>query len=280
MFSSGLLGDQLPTCELVTLHKAEPFPDPGGGDSPPPGYLRALDLQFSPSVWRSKDTLNLKLSFGPLRQNLEYHSVFAIRDTDIDDKQLLQPYGGLPGLDTYIDHTYQQVIGKLAIQPLLDGYSRRLNKLRDTVTTGIRRSSRRRPFHTLQALVDNAAYDVDIAAVTTDLITFTKEPSRFSHKLARFEPCHDWLPQDSLAASFRSAVNRHAMTLNQTDRSLRDHLTQFGSLIAATENIRTQNRILLLTVIVAAVALVTVLATDLGSALVGWLQDIWRRLEP
>ena len=48
VFSSGLLGDQLPTCELVTLHKADPFPEPGGEESPPPpGYLRVLDLKFS-----------------------------------------------------------------------------------------------------------------------------------------------------------------------------------------------------------------------------------------
>ena len=30
VFSSGLLGDQLPTCELLTLHKTEPFSRPRG----------------------------------------------------------------------------------------------------------------------------------------------------------------------------------------------------------------------------------------------------------
>ena len=278
VFSSGLLGDQLPTCELVTLHKAEPFPDRERGESRPSEYLRVLDLQFSPSVWRAVDTSSLKLSFGLRGQNLEYHSIFAIRDTDIDGDQLLQSYGGLSGLATYVDHTYQEEIGKLAIQPLLDGYSRRLNKLRDAVTTGIRRPSRRRPFHALQALVDNVAYDIDVAAVTSDLIASTEEPSKFCRGLARFQPCHDWLSQTSLEEGFRLAVNRHATRLKETDRSLRDHLTQFGSLIAATEDIRTQNRIVWLTVLVAATALATLLTTDPDSALVGWLQDIWRHL--
>ena len=264
VFSSGLLGDELPTCELVTLHKAEPFPDRRGGESPPPRYLRTLDLQFSPSVWRSGDTPSLKLAVGSLGQNLEYHSVFAIRDMDIDDRQLLQPY--------------EEVIGKLAIEPLLDGYSRSLNRLRDTVTTEIRRPSRRRPFHTLQALVDNVAYDVDIAAVATDLIASTEEPSSFYRDLAGFEPCHEWVSRGSLAEVFRSVVNGHATRLKQAAQSLRDHLTQFGSLVAATEDVRTQNRILWLTVIVAALAAVTFFSSDAGSALVCWLQDIWRHL--
>ena len=285
VFSSGLLGDQVPTCELVTLQKAEPFPDPTGGDSTPPEYLRVLGLRFSPSVWRSADTPSLKLSFGAREQDLEYHSVFAIRDTDISHERLLEPYGGLPGLDTYVDSTFQEVIGKLAIEPLLDGYSRSLNRLRDTVTTEIRRSSRQSPSDTLRALVDNVAYDVDIAAVTADLVASAEESPGSFHDLARFEPCHEWQSQHSLADSFRSAVKRHATRLRQTDRSLRDHLTQFGSLIAATEDIRTQNRIFGLTVVVAVLtfwvaimALATFLETQLGSALIGWLQDTWRRI--
>ena len=205
----------------------------------------------------------------------------------MDGNQLLQPYGGLPGLATYVDSTYQEMIGKLAIPTLLDGYARRLYQLRDTVTTEIRRPAGRRPLHTLQALVDNVAYDVDIAAVTSDLIESTEESPRFFRDLARFKPCYDWQSQDSPAEHFRHTVNRYAIRLKQTDRSLRDHLTQFGSLIAATEDVRTQNRILWLTVVVtvltflvAIVALATFLATDLGAVLVDWLQDTWRRSDP
>ena len=287
VFSSGLLGDQLPTCQLVTLHKAEPFPDREKSGYAPSRYLRVLDLEFSPSVWRSKDTPSLKFSLELMGQNPEYHSVFVVRGTDIENAKQLEAFSGLPGLATYVDVTYQEMIGKVAIRPLLDGYSRRLNELRDTVAAKIRRPSLRRPSHTLQVLVDNVAYDVDTAAVTTDLIASTEESSRFFQDLSRFEPCYEWVSRDSLAEVFRPAVTRHATGLKQTDRSLRDHLTQFGSLIAATEDVRTQNRILWLTVVVtvltflvAIVALATFLATDLGAVLVDWLQDTWRRSDP
>ena len=278
VFSSGLLGDQLPTCELVTLHKAEPFPNREGEEYTPSGYLRVLDLEFSPSVCRSKDTPSLKFALNRLRQDPEYHSVFVVRDTEIEGTELLEAYGGLPGLATYVDGTYREMIGKVAIRPLLDGYSRRLNELRDAVTATIRRPSRRRPSHTLQVLVDNVAYDVDIATVATDLIASTEESSWFFRDLSRFEPCHEWESRSSLAEIFRPAVNRHATRLKQTTQSLRDHLTQFGSMIAATEDVRTQNRILWLTVIVAALTVVTFFSSDADSALMGWLQDVWRHL--
>ena len=278
VFSSGLLGGQLPTCEFVTLHKAEAFPDQERGEYTPSGYLRVLDLEFSHSVWRSKDTPSLKFSLELLGQDPEYHSVFVVRDTEIEGTELLEAYGGLPGLATYVDGTYREMIGKVAIRPLLDGYSRRLNELRDAVTTTIRRPSSRRPSHTLQVLVDNVAYDVDIATVATDLITSTEESSWFYRDLERFEPCNEWESRGSLAEVFLPAVNSHATMLKQAAQSLRDHLTQFGALIAATEDVRTQNRILWLTVIVAALAVVTFFSSDAESALVGWLQDVWRHL--
>ena len=275
-FSSGILGDELPTCELVTLHKAEPFPDPEGQEYTPARYLRVLDLQSSPYAWKSKNTPGLKFSIELLGKNSEYHSVFAVRGTEIESARQLEAYGGLPGLATHIDVTYRAMIGELAIRHLLEGYSKRLNELRDAVTARIRRPSRRRPLHTLQVLVDNVAFDVDIAAVATDLIASTEEPSRFYRDLARFEPCYPRAFRGPLTETFPSVVNRHATRLKQAVQSLRDHLTQVGSLIAATEDVRTQNRILWLTVFVAAVAVIAIISSDAGSVLVGWLQDIWR----
>lgn len=278
VFSSGLLGDQLPTFELVTLKKAEPFPDPEGEEYTSTGYLRVLGLQFSASVWKSKDTPNLKFSLDILGQNLEYHSVFAARTTEIDD--------GFSTLDTLIDTTYREMIGRVAIRALLDGYSRRLNELRDTVTARILRQSRLNPAQTLEVLVSNVAYDVDIPAVATDLIVSTEESSGFFRDLSRFEPCYNWVSRrDSLAGHFCPVVNRHAMRLKQTAQSLRDHLTQFGSLIAATENVRTQVQIVhltrilaVLTIILAVMAALTFSSSYTDLELGVWFQDTWRHL--
>ena len=271
VFSSGLLGGRLPTCELVTFRNAEPFPDPEVSDASRPGYLRVLDLKFSPSVWRSTDLSGLKFSFGRLGHELAYNSTFVVRDTDIGRAGLSEPVA-------HVDSDYHGMVAKLAVEPLLEGYSKGLNELRDSVTTGIRERSRRRPFQTLQSIVDNPAYDVDIAAVTTDLKSHTGEPYWFWKDLAAFSPNYTWGNQNPLDETFGFAVNRHATRVNQTDLSLRDHLTQYGSLIAATENIRTQKQIICLTFFVGAVAVATFLATDLASESSDLLLNIWRRL--
>ena len=271
VFSSGLLGGRLPTCELITLRNVEPFPDLEVGDASRFGYLRVLDLKFSPSVWRSTNLEGLKFSFGHLEHELAYNSTFAVRDADIDEAGLSEPVARM-------DSEHHGMVAKLAVEPLLEGYGKGLNELRDSLTTGIRKRSRRHPFQTLQTLVENPAYDVDIAAVTTDLTEYTGESNRFWKDLAPFTPGYKWSNQNRLDESFGLAVNRHAVRVNQTDLSLRDRLTQYGSLIAATENIRTQKQIICLTFFVASVAVATFLATDLASASMDELLKIWRSL--
>ena len=63
LFSSGLLGGELPTCELVTLRKAEPFaPRKGNGLS---SYLSVLDLHphWDDVYWKkwTRDSLNRRV---------------------------------------------------------------------------------------------------------------------------------------------------------------------------------------------------------------------------
>ena len=268
VFSSGLLGDQLPTYELVTLRNAEPFPNRESQQYTPTGYMRVLNLEFSPFVLRHRKAPNLKFALTLSRRSPEYHSVFAVRGTEIE------------GMDpaTYLELDYHAMIGELAIQHLLEGYDKRLNECRDTITARIRRPSRRRPLHTLQVVVDNVAFDMDIPTITTELIASTEGSSRMYRDLESFEPYQEWGIQGPLAQQFRDGVNRYATNLMQVAQSLRDHLTQFGSLIAATEDVRTQNRILWLTVIVAVLAGVTFISSDAVSTLSGWLNDTWRLL--
>ena len=64
IFSAGLLDDDLPTCELVTLRKQEPFPE-RENEEHPPQYLRILDLDFSTSTWTNPAKPQLKFALNP-----------------------------------------------------------------------------------------------------------------------------------------------------------------------------------------------------------------------
>ena len=274
IFSAGLLDGKMPTCELVTLRVQEPFPN-REDERRTPQYLGILELDFALSGWVSTNVEEFKFALGLRGKGLEYHSVFALRMSDSSNGELFKPYSSM---SSFVDSTYQRMIGILAIRALLEGYSRRLNRLRDRVTTGIRRASRRRPYQTLESLLADVAYDVDIAAITRELISSTSAPLRLSWEIGKFKPLHGRMPGESLAESFCRSVNELASKLQQTDSSLRDHLTQFGSLLASKENIRTQKRILLLSIFVAAVAVASFLATDVGSGLMDWVQRIWGQL--
>ena len=271
IFSAGLLEGKMPTCELITLRELEPFPS-RDEEGRPPQYLGILELEFTSSGWASTDVEGLKLALGLRGKDLENHSVFALRMSDSSTGELFRHYSSV---SSYVDLTYQQAIGTLAIRALLEGYSRRLNRLRDRVTNGIRKASRRRPYQTLESLLGDVAYDVDIAAITSELISSTNQPFRLSWHIGKFKPLGGRTPERSLATSFCSTVNELASRVKQTDSSLRDHLTQFGSLLASTENIRAQRRIFWLSFFVAAVAVATFLAADVGSGLMDWVQKIW-----
>ena len=71
------------------------------------------------------------------------------------------------------------------------------------------------PSHALDALTDNVTYDVDIAAVTTDLIASTEESSWFFRDLGQYESHYEWISRDPLSEVFRTAINKHAKLLSQ-----------------------------------------------------------------
>ena len=69
-------------------------------------------------------------------------------------------------------------------------------------------------------------------------------------------------------------VSEEASRLQHTDRALRDRLTQFGSLLGATENIRTQKGIFRLTVVVGLIALATLAVSMFGSTLMEYFKRL------
>ena len=258
-----VLDNEMPTCELVTLRKQEPFPKQDD-EEPTPEYLRILDLDFSTSTWTNPAKPQLKFALNLMRQNSEHHSVFTLRVPDLSDHTVFHPYGSI---DSFVNATYQNTIGILATRPLVEGYSRRLNRLRDKITEEISRTSHHKAQRTLHGILSDMAYDIDISAITAELIAHSREPSLLYRDIEPLKPSHSWQGDETLAKDFLTWINDEASRLQHTDRALRDHLTQFGSLLGATENIRTQKGIFRLTVVVGLIALATLAVSMFGSTL-------------
>ena len=282
LFSSGILEGNLPTCEFVTLRKAEPFPLRSKDNTDPSGYhyLSILDMYFTSNVWLCEDIPGLK--FADSRDlDPRYHSIFAIRESDLKKQKTdVQSNSDRFAQILYIDDLIKNLLSRWAVLPLLEGYSQHLNAVRDSAL--FRSKSRQNSIRILKTLNHHVSYSVDIAAVTADLISYMQKPSSFSSGLGAFKPCDEqrYEADYTLDKVLYSAIKEHAIWLQKTDQALRDHLTQYGSLLGAKENVRLQRTIRFLTWVILVLTLLTVVLSwpelqKLWSVISQWLQNLW-----
>lgn len=281
LFSSGVLGGALPTCEFVSLRQAEPFPPRHERSARLPEYLSALGMDFDFDTWRSADIPGLKFTVSKRRSRApQYHSILAVRESDFDQEKLKS--WGEPSRSAqinYIDHMIKGVLSRWAILPMLEGYGRHLNEIRDSAT--FRPNTRHKPVEVLEILGAHISYNVDVAAVTAELIPYAQNRSLFGNDVEAFEPCDNehYEADYTLVKGLCFEIGERAAWLQKTDRSIRDHLTQYGSLLGAKENIRFQKRLgfLTVTIIFLTLAMLGTAAADSEavSKFLQWVQGIW-----
>ena len=277
LFSSGILEGNLPTCEFVTLRKAEPFPPRSNGNAHPSeyGYLSVLAMDFSFNTWRSEDIPGLKFTIPQESgRGSPYHSILAIKKSNSDKSVQIREN---------IDIQIQHLLSRWGILTLLEAYSQHLNAIRDSAL--FRSKSRPNPVNILEKFGHYVSYSVDIAAVTAELISFTKHPL-FSSEIESFKLCDERCSESNhtLTKGLSAAIEKRASWLQKTDQSLRDHLTQYGSLLGAEENVRLQKKIQIFTGIILILTLVMLVLTlvlswtelqKLWSVVWQWLRNLW-----
>ena len=276
LFSSGLLGGELPSCEFITLRNAEPFPSRTQADPVPQEYLRLLGLSYDYNAWRSTSIPGLK--FGTSQEtehNPRYHSICAMKENEcIEAITSLQGSSDRSSRIDYVGEMMPTLISLWAILPLLEGYTQYLNKVRDPDI--FKPKTRLTPVNILEKLEDYVSYSVDIAAVTSELVAHSEELFPLIHRDEVFEPCNSEFYKTgySLNKHLEYTIGKQATWLERTDKSLRDHLTQYGSLLGATENVRVQRKITCLTWALLALAGLTLITSPIAPGLWGFVQDI------
>jgi len=258
-----VLGEDIPTCEFVSTRQTEPFPARQKDGKRRPAFLSVLDMDHDIDTWRCNGATNLRFTWPPLRRDNElYHAVLAMQENTFD-KDTLRGWGeGRDGEIHYVDHMIKGLLSRWALWPMLTGYGRHLNAIRDSAT--LRSRSRHDAFKVLAALEDHVSYSIDIAAVTADLIPFAREPALFDHEAQSFEAARVDLyknPNFTLIEGLRNWISKRAEWLQKTDLSVRDHLTQYGSLVGAKENVRVQRKLQNLTIVIVILTMVIVVLT-------------------
>ena len=275
LFSSGFLGRQLPTCELVTTRLYEPFESSPSIKDPVDGYRMILGIDHDLDAWkyRGTPTLRLKLLKG-WEQGPRYHMILAMRESlseqcRTNESTTQSVRDQLHELDQIVPNW----LNAWAILPLLEGYTRHIREIRDSAS--LRPKGRQNSLKVLEVLAKHVSFSIDIAAVVAELTPESKTPIYLFRLDGQFEPCHERLDGElSLAASLHRVIRDRANWLQRTDNSLRDQLTQYGSIIGSAENVRLQRKIGLLTWVLVAFGLVTLLMPVLTLTQSLWFRDV------
>ena len=271
LFSSGILDYEIPTCEFVTLRKAEPFPTGPVQKNTPFEYLDILGLLRDFDVWKSSETPGLKFRMPRHeKRNPPYHSFLAINEA-VHISAMPDMYGSTErgARIANVDEFMPNLLSLWAIEPMLEGYTQYLHKVRDSATSDPK--ARQAPAKILESIGGNVEYSIDIAAVTSELALQFQEGLPLVFSIETFEPCVDkfYGPKTTLKNRLELIVGKQATWLQGVDKSLRDHLTQYGSLVGAAENVRTQAKITFLTRALLVLAGATLVLTVLSFCMRG-----------
>jgi len=261
VFASGLLEGEYPTCELTTLRQAHPFPERGQGDSRPEEYLSILSMDSSSDAWYCEAMPELKFAWGLRRRHDEpHHAILSCREEDFGKYPLRHGRETTrTGQIGNIDELISALLSRWAMRSMLAGYTKHLNAIRASSTIRLRKW--RNLTAVLEVLGRNISYNVDIAAVTGELLPFVEDKSLFSHRVQTFIPCTKYRGRErghTLTKGLIYTIQANSEWLQKTELAIRDYLTQYGSILGARENLRMQRTVMMLTIIIILMTFVTV----------------------
>lgn len=261
VFSSGHLGDELPTCELISLKNAAPFPARAEGDPRPARYLGHLDVSTDIDVWQSTSLPGLHFSW-PLRSDSKnkYHAILAAQRATLEQPSIYGQTATPEDCFAQIanDHAQHmlQLWGMLA---LLTGYQTTISRTRDSNLLG---SSRRLPsLSILRSLTTLSSASRDVMPIASELCSEADTPlpswSRFAEGFqpvnARFNGTLE------LTQCLVARIRERATQIGQSDRTVRELISQRSAIISAYENVRIQEHIRWLTIVIFVLTAVAVL---------------------
>ena len=209
-----------------------------------------------------------------------YHSILAIKEDRLISG--MPEYYGTTNRATriaHIDRMLPKLLSLWSLLPMLEGYTQHLNMVRDSATCRIR--GRLAPTKVLERLGGDIAYSVDIAAVMAELAMHSEERFPLIHDVEQFELCDSHLSEAGidLRQRLEFIVYRQAAWVERTERAIRDQLTQYGTLLGATENVRLQRRLQYLTWVLVALTIVVLFASsipeDLKQDILSFAKSLW-----
>ena len=280
--SAGLLEGDFPTCEFVTLRKAQPFPTKGENDGTLIWYLWDLGLDHSYDSWESADMPGLRFQPSSSDRNVaNYHAILSINEDSWIKQDCREE--NRSDRDSRIYRMHSKVFGILgvwAIGVLLQGYAQHFSKLRNSEF--LRSTRNESAIEALQRIGESVSYSLDIAAVTGELASLVRTKRPIGLEVASFvsrSDAPDYWWKGSLEELIHRQIGENADWLRAMDNAVRNHLTQYGTILGVVEDIHLQKKITRLTyAMVALTIMLAILTSTTALERFPWVRTVWSSL--
>ena len=274
VFSSGLLEGEFPTSELITFCEASPYDPQPAENNADAEYVRMLMLDNGTNVWHSRNCqgLNIEISlFGRAgRDSLGFHSSFTINKRRAGANVINVDSSDRLSLTNYIHDLVSGTLSLWAVSPLLYGYAQRLKRIRQLRFS--KDSSQRNSVKRLETISDHVTDSIDVGTIIDELTSAIQDGGTIGWDVEEFDPRMSW--QSELKENLYNQIKEDAVWLQRINTSIRDNLSRYGSLLSATEDIRLQKRIAILTAVLFALSILIALGNSFVQKIFQWLWNL------
>lgn len=239
LFSSGHLDGEFPTCEFTTLKIGEPFQSGRKGHQE---YLSLLELDGAYGSWKADG--GLYFLPGLRWESSQHHAIASACEADFEPADF-KFVGGISrsGIATRYGEQLEGLVERWALLALLSGYENFVNAIRDSASL---RGDRGSPSQLMQDLRTFVGRATEVSFVASELKVLAQSEHRFGCEFDRFEARdtdRKELGLTTLSAALSGAVKWRAKRLEAADRSIREILTQYGTVLTAQENYKLQTHV-------------------------------------
>ena len=264
----------MPTCELITLSDAIPFPDT---DEPtPPLYVGLLGLDRHWDAWKYSALPGLRFGVHSRpKEGPKNHATLAInlrhwREVNPDRESR----DAKSSLLSYVHWPVPELMSIWAIGPLLQRFAEDLVRIQNS--TVFHAGQGENHVEILRQLTNHVSSLSDLSAVSADLDERDTKWHRPLFMGSPFTPVRTDRPAGSptLDIALWRSINERAKWLRSTDRSIRDRLSQISAFVGAQENVRLQKKISTLTWVILVVTILAVVVTVCEPLLQDWVPEI------
>ena len=185
----------MPTCEFLTLRKAEPFAASEQFAYPDGRFMRILAVDRDWAAWEDTQIPGLKFAADCRSQNgPRFHSIVAMNEQSWLDADI-QLYGREPrwARVQFMSREMTELLSYWALWPLLVGYTEEITRVRNSGANKIGGTTN--VAKTLEHVGNHIAILSDMAAVATDLSEVSLSQLMSSYDGRHFKPSRpEWYP--------------------------------------------------------------------------------------